>query len=336
MKVLAFSLGLWLLGSLIISISTDFINDYDLFNTEDHPVMITEKFSKKSLTGTPTYYVTVDVNEESSSPAIQNKVFSWQFKRLDVGDTIRGHYIHGEHFFTTLDIVIDSVVVLLFLLVFLFLLLLLLCWPLNTFIEKRKKGNKPSRFFKIKERKKRVNQEKQGKQSLVQRIIPRKFHRFFPKLSIWHVFIALLYVLAFLFTSGFVINGIQKFSPIGKTTTEALVIDAEAKSEIYYYMGKYTDPYYSLSLQFTDAQGKEFGVIKEVARSVYKRHSTGDTIKISYVTRNPYNVFVPDFSLVNLWDSIKYNKFSLKVSVLLAVLISFLIKFYFFGKKKRK
>ena len=336
MKVLAFSLSLWLLGALIISISMDFINDYDLFNTEDHPVIITEKFSKKSLTGTPTYYVTVNLNEESSSSAIQNKVFPWQFKRLDVGDTIKGHNIHGEHFFTTLDVVIDSVVVLVFLLLLIFLLLLLLSWPLLIFIEKREEENKPSRYFKIKERKKLVIQEKLGKQFLVERIVPGKFQSFFRKLSVWHLFISLLFVFVFLFTSGFVINGIQKFSPIGKTTTEALVIDAGATSEIYYYIGKYTDPYYSLSLLFTDAQGMEFRVIKEVTRAVYKRHFIGDTIKISYVTRNPYNVFIPDFSLVNLWDSIKYNKFILKVFVLLAVLISFLIYYYFFGKKKRK
>ena len=161
-------------------------------------------------------------------------------------------------------------------------------------------------------------------------------HRYFPDFTIWNLFFPSLLVIALLFTSGFIINGIQKFSPLGKTTTETLVIDSDAEGKVYYYIGKYSDPYYSLDLLFTDENGKEFIVIKEVTRSVYNKHHIADTINISYVTRNPYNVFVRDFSLLNLWETSKYNKFGLKIFVLFSIFIFFIIKFYFLDKKKRK
>lgn len=306
----------------------DFLNDYDIFHTEDNPAIVTEKFTEKSLTGTPNYYVTVDLNEDGSSNRIQNKVFSWQFKRLDVGDAIKGHFIHGEHFFTTLDIVIDSVVVLFIILLFLCLLILLLCWPIFIFIEKREKQNKSPLF--LKEKKKRGEEIK--KHSLITNIL----QRFFPNFSIWNMFFPSLLIIAILFTSGFVINGIQKFSPIGKTTTEALVIDSDAEREIFYYFpAKYADPYYSLDLLFTDENNdREYRVVKEVTSSVYDKQYIGDKIKISYVTRNPYNVFVPDFSLLNILETFRYRKYTWKILVLLSVLAFFMIKFYL-DKKKR-
>jgi hypothetical protein len=327
LKVLAFCLGIWLLSYLIITIFTDFLNDYDIFHTEDNPAIVTEKFSEKSLTGTPNYYVTVDLNEDGSSNLIQNKVLSWQFKRLEVGDAIKGHYIHGEHFFTTLDIVIDSVVVIFILLLFLFLLLLLLSWPIFIFIEKREKQNKPPLFLKEKKKIKREDKNKEKKHIL---------QHFFPNFSIWNMFFPTLLVIAILFTSGFVINGIQKFSPIGKTTTEALVIDSGAEREIFYYFpAKYADPYYSLDLLFTDENNdREYRVVKEVTSSVYDKRYIGDKIKISYVTQNPYNVFVPDFSLLNILETFRYNKFIWKIFVLLSILAFFMIKFYL-DKKKR-
>jgi hypothetical protein len=328
-KVLAFCLGVWLLSYLIITVFTDFINDYDIFHTEDIPAIVTEKFSEKSLTGTPNYYVTVDLNEGDSSDRIQNKVFSWQFKRLEVGDAVKGHYIHGEHFFTTLDIVIDSVVVILFLLLIFFLLILLLCWPVFIFIEEREKQNKPPLF--LKEKKKRGDEIK--KHSLNTNIL----QRFFPNFSIWNMLFPTLLVIAILFTCGFVINGLQKLSPIGKTTTEAQVIDSNAERIIlYYFPAKYADPYYSLDLLFTDENNdREYRVVKEVTSSVYDKQYIGNKIKISYVTQNPYNVFVPDFSWLNILETFRYNKFTWKILVLLSVLAFFMIKFYL-DKQKRK
>lgn len=90
------------LSSLISSTIKDFVNDYDIFNTEDNLAVVTEKISKKSLTGTPAYYVTVDLNDADIFNGIQNRVFSSHFKRLKIGDTIKGHHIHGNHFFYNL------------------------------------------------------------------------------------------------------------------------------------------------------------------------------------------------------------------------------------------
>jgi len=98
-KVICFVLVFIFLTSLIGTIIKDFFNDYDLFDTEDNLAVVTEKLSKKSLTGTPNYYVTVDLNEADSFNGIKNQVFSREFKRLEVGDSIKGHHIHGHHFF---------------------------------------------------------------------------------------------------------------------------------------------------------------------------------------------------------------------------------------------
>ena len=48
----------------------------------------------------------------------------------------------------------------------------------------------------------------------------------------------------------------------------------------------------------TDENQEAFKVKKEVTGNVYRNHVVGDTIKISYMNGNPYNVFVPRLFLV--------------------------------------
>lgn len=100
-------------------------------------------------------------------------------------------------------------------------------------------------------------------------------------------------------------NGLFKFSPIGKTETTAFVRDAEAD----YYTGRHSDPYFTVELDFFDEDGNDYRVIKEVTWSMYDQYKDGSPIEISYATLNPYNVVVRDYSIWNLFETISYKKF---------------------------
>ena len=334
-KVICFALVFMFLASLIVSIIKDFINDYDLFDTEDNPAVVTEKFSKKSLTGSPNYYVTVDLNEADSFNGIENQVFSREFKRLEVGDSIKGHHIHGHHFFTTLDIVIDSVVVLIIIILLLFFLLMLLCWPFFVFIEKREEQNKT---YKPKKHNKRkiIREKKNEKQPLLKRVLPQSVHSFIPETTFQGIFTVLFFGVVFLLTTDFVINGAYKFSPFGKTSIEGFVVDKDSHSEINYYIGKRSDPYFSLAIEFTDDDEKVYRVIKEVTMSTFEKHYIGDSIKISYENRNPYNIFVRDYSLFNMLQIGLYVKFTYYNIILLGLFIYSAVRINSYRKKKKK
>ena len=135
-------MGLWVIIYASVATAEDFFSDYDVFDTIDQPAVVTEKFSKKGLVTSPSYFVRVDLNEQNATQDIGNRVSAWQFKRLEVGDSIKGHYIRGEHFFTTLDVIVDSTIHFVFFLIFLLLIILLICWPIFAFIDYRKKKNK--------------------------------------------------------------------------------------------------------------------------------------------------------------------------------------------------
>ena len=128
-------------------------------------------------------------------------------------------------------------------------------------------------------------------------------------------------------------NGILKFSPIGKTTTEARVIDSESYGREYYGSRHMTDPYYGLEIVFEDENQEAFKVKKEVTANVYRNHVVGETIKISYMNRNPYNVFIPDYSLLSIWDIVFYGRFMLYNMILVCLFVYFFMKY---KKRKRK
>jgi len=71
---------------------------------------------------------------------------------------------------------------------------------------------------------------------------------------------------------------------------------------------KVNDPYYTLDLTFEDRQGETYRVTKGAAPTVYKKYQDGGPIEISYVTSNPYHVFVRDYSVGNLIDTLLYMK----------------------------
>lgn len=339
-KVVGFGLAFWLLAYLIISIFTDFLHDYNFLHTENQPAIVTEKISENSLTGKPKYFVVVNLNEDDRFNEIKNRVFAWQFKRLEVGDTVKGHYIRGEHFFTTLDIVTDSFVFLFIMILLLLFLVALILWPVIVISERREKQKWQQMSYSEKKKQKKAQHKKnkktgqKKKNSLLKNILPKKVYHRLKDLYWGEVVLYVFLVVALLFTSSFVINGVQKLAPIGKTATKALVIDSDAESEIYYYIGEVSDPYYSLELVFPDENGEMRKVIKEVTRSVYRKHGVGDSIEISYVNWNPYNIFVRDYSLLNIWETVTYVKYLFYVSILFGLFI--FIGLYYFSRKDKK
>lgn len=320
LKTLAFGLSLWVLIYTFIVIAEEFLSDYDIFDTVDSPAVVTEKFSKKGLIGTPSYYVHVDLNEANASTDIENRLSSWQFKRLGVGDEIKGHYIRGEHFFTTLDILIDSFILFIFFIIFLLLLVLLIGWPVSAFIEKRKKQNKLPEVIKTIYRRKNKSKKRTAKKtdSLFQKVFRKAF-------------LPTTMVILLLTISGFLLNSVQKFLPIGKTQTEAIVVGSDSYGRKFYGSRHMTDPYYALDLVLKDEKQNEYRVVKEVTWDIYKKHPVGDTITISYMNGNPYNVFVPNYSLLSVWEIITYGRLLLYMMILTCLVLYFMMTY----KKRR-
>ena len=88
-------------------------------------------------------------------------------------------------------------------------------------------------------------------------------------------------------------------------------------------------------IEFTDDDEKLYRVIKEVTMSTFEKHYIGDLIKISYENRNPYNVFVRDYSLFNMLQIGLYVKFTF-YNIILLGLFFFAVRINSYRKKKKK
>lgn len=302
--------------SLIFSFIKDYVNDYNIFDTEDHPAIVTEKFTTKSLTGMPKYYVTVDLNDADFLSGIQNRVFSWQFKRLEAGDSIKGYYIRGEHFYTALDVLTDSSIFLLALTIPILVLLGLLCWPIIAILDRKEnKKKKPYSHQKRNKRKVIRHHQLEEEPSLLERILPKLLH---PHLSKIKWFAAIFAVL--MLTNHFIVNGVGKILPFGKTATEGIVIDKEFTSGIR------QNTIITLSIKFIDHSQEEIAVIRDVTKPVYDEHAIGDSINISYHDHNPYHVYIRDNHFRHHIAIIFSARFLFPMFLLVGLLIIILLK----------
>lgn len=335
-KTIFFLVLFWLLSFIIIGLVMDYLEDYEVFHSKDTPAVVTKKVAVNNLTGKPKYFVIVDLNEHDTNNGIKNRVFAWQFKRLEVGDTIKGYHIREEHFFTGLDILADSVIFVFGLLIMLFFWLMLILWPISKFLESREKRRKPQSSQKQKKSEPKKKKRRKVIKPFLKRILSERAYQFLEDFLFDKVIFIIFFSIVLVLTSGFTMNGLQKNSPIGKTKTTADVTDHHAKSEAYYYIGEVSDPYYTLDLIFEDKQGQEYRVIKEVTQSTYQHHKNGRPIEISYVNFNPYNVFVRDYRLWNLMEITRYVKFIFFSMTLIVMAIITLLYVHFKRKKKKK
>lgn len=337
LKVLIFIAIFAFLTSLIVTVIREFIDDYDILDAEYRAAVVTEKISVNNMTGLPKYYVIVDLNENDRNELLKNRVFAWKFKRLEIGDQINGHHIHGTHFMTTLDIITDSVLIILSIIVMLFIWLGMLLTPVFIYMDKKEEKKTYTQKRKEKRKKATVKRKKGKKEDppFLKRVLPEKLYRYVEYVTFQGVFVSIVLGISVILAGGFMLNGLYKLSPVGKTKTTAYVVDTDAQSEIYYYIGEYSDPYFTLELVFEDKRGQEYRVIKEVTRSVYRKHDIGSPIEISYSTLNPYNVFVRDYSIRNLMEIFAYAKFMYFSFITSAGVLALCIH-YFSWRKKRK
>lgn len=314
-KVICFVFFLSLFTTVIASFLKEYVHDYNIFKTEDHPAIVTEKFAKKSLTGMPKYYVAVDLNDADALGCIHNRVFSWQFKQLEVGDSIKGFYIHGNHFFTALDVVLNSFNLLLVLMLPTLIIIGLLSWLLIVYLdrkeEKRKKPYRPK-----KHNKRKIIRHYEEEPSLLEKIFPKFLHPYISPI-IWFVAVSTI----FIFTIGFVVNGVGKIAPFGKTASQGIVIDRE-----YTKFSSREAPIITLTIQFEDDNQEEVTVIKDVNPKIYDQHAIGDLVKISYPNYNPYHIYIRDVSFSDNIGTVFSLNNVFPLILLLGLLIVVLLK----------
>lgn len=298
MKYATYILSFVFIVYLMSIIITSATNDYNIFKKGDQEVTVTKKMTQKSLFRKPIYLVKVDMNEHASggNNEIVNRIPSWQFKHLEVGDSIKGHNIDNERFFTTMDVMTDILVMILLFVFLLFIFIILFMAFLNSilnlhWLETLKKDKKNKRKKKSKER----------KIGWMRTRMEARFGEF----TFFEISFLCLFIIATVFFNSFIINTVQKIIPFGKTETVATVIDKESELAILYYLDYNVDPSFNLILEYPDEDGKIYETTKEVSKKVYENVIVNSQVDISYLNRDPYNIFVQS----NLIDIFYYWRY---------------------------
>ncbi|PID04661.1 MULTISPECIES: hypothetical protein [unclassified Sporosarcina] len=279
-----------LLFSLLTWVMIDsYMDEYDLRSIQSEEVTIIEKVGAKGLFTPPVYYVRIRL-PNGEEPGRLNRLSKNQMENSKIGDSLSGYMTGTATFSTARDIAIDSLYYLLAIIVFgilTFFCLVALIFSIPAV----------DRFERKMHSKRRVKSKK--KWSVRKRA--------------WRN--AGIIVLFFLFISGrFVWNLIRKLQFVGKTETEATILDQFSHTTYR----RYEDSQYELTISFKDQAGHTFEVLKDVTRHTYQQYGIGDKLPISYRNANTYDVFVPDHSIWDVAQAFTYWELYMYI-ILLAV-----------------
>lgn len=307
--------------SLVLAIGLNaYVRSYNLLDAEKTRATVLAKTAEKGLFRPPAYYVKVDWNEKSGDlhEGVLNRISSRQMKNIEVGDEISGYLVSENHFITLLDLATDGLL-LFFFLVFLFLMVIALvsAWVGNMFSAAKKQNKKKRKRKKGKKKstKRRQNEEK--------------------CFGIGFYLFVVFFVIVGFFSVTALWNGMQKVSPVGKVETEAVIVDkyAERQWQTTYHF----NPLYQLTLQFTDHEGNEYQMKKEVTPNTYNKYSISDTILISYKNDDPFDIFIEDMTWKDMYQAYIYWELSLYIIFVATVIlvIVFGLKRIFNREKRR-
>lgn len=293
-----FSIFTWVL-------TASYIEEYNLFSAEPVTVTTVEKVAAKGLYAPPAYYVRVELPNGEESTYL-NRISKSEEKEIQVGDAVDGYSIRPSDFSTIRDFIYDSAFYLFGIAVFGFLafcclIALLLSFPVVEALEEKI-------AFKRQQKKRKKNKQEKERTG-------------------WRI-VGVVLLVFLIFIGRFLLNLVRKLLPFGKTETEALILDRDS----YVTYRKYEDSSYELSVSFEDHAGRAFQVIKNVTGQTYQQYGIGDKLPITYRNANPYDVFVRDFSFLNIFEVVMtWESF-----VCLVMLAVTLFVGWMFRKERRK
>lgn len=142
--------------------------------------------------------------------------------------------------------------------------------------------------------------------------------------SLQGIFIFVFFLVLCTLSITFMVNAFYKIVPIGQTKTEATITSKYSQREWLAFRtdtDHMIDPLFQFELIYTDQNGKEHRVVKEVTSYTYYKYDVNDTIPISYRNANPLDIFIRKMSLFDFLSLFKYAKFYLYIAGSIATII---------------
>lgn len=261
-------------------------------STEKAERYVIEKQSKKGLYFSPRYEIVTDEGEHASY--VSKKTFD----KLEFGDKITGYETAEYGFYTKLDFIYDSfllvpLIVVLGFIVMVYTILMLMKIPMIDRIFSRKEKESSSNWVSL-------------------------------CIIIVYSFCAIVFIL--LMSN----NLLHKVVPIAKTETEGHIVKRDFSENIT-SKGDYST--FDFTIRFADEKGREYQVNKAVSRSTFNNYEYISSIDVSYRNRNPYDIFIKEESITN-YISVLIGVFPLMYA--LAIYTLYLIYQHYFKRNKKQ
>jgi len=252
--------GIYIVLLLVLIVSISLYWSLYFQSSEKAERYVIAKQSKKSLYFGPRYQVVTDQDEQASY--VSKKTFD----SLEFGDKITGYESDENGFYTKLDFIYDSFILVpliigLGFIVMIYTIILLTRIPvIDRMLSRQRKDSRSDKDWTT-------------------------------------LLIIIVYSLcAIVFILLLSKNLFFKVIPIGKTETEGLIVEQDYNINIT-SQGDYST--YDLTIQFLDEEGKEYQVNKAVSSSTFNDYEHRTAIDIEYRDRNPYDIFVKEGSIIN-------------------------------------
>lgn len=285
------------LSSCTAELVTEYRDSYSVLHANKTKGIIVSKRAEKGLYSSPTYYADVMMYEGKVVPEpITNevRVTKKQIQGIDLGEEIAGYTVNGRQFHTLIDMLHDGFFYLLFIGLGILVMVGMIIWGLYQI--------KPIQKFIL--------------------FLLGKFDKMLKKLFAlspfkkaefsFTKFILIIVGMGYLvLASSFANNLYHKIKPYGKVLTDAEV--TFKTWDIYLDHDHLPVTKYYFTLEFLDEKNEDIEVTKEVSRSTYNKYESHDTLQISYLNNNPYQVFIQRLSFWEILSSL----FTLRMQVIL-------------------
>lgn len=286
--------GIYIVLLLVLIVSISMYWSLYFQSSEKAERYVIAKQSKKSLYFGPRYQVVTDQDESASY--VSKKTFD----TLEFGDTISGYETAENGFYTKLDFIYDSFILVpliigLGFIVMIYTIILLTRIPvIDQMLSRKRKDSRSDKDWTT-------------------------------------LLIIIVYsICAVVFILLVSKNLFFKVIPIGKTETEGLIVEQDYNINIT-SQGDYST--YDLTIQFLDEEGKEYQVNKAVSSSTFNDYEHRTGIDIEYRNRNPYDIFVNEGSIIN-YISAFFGVVPLLYGLTIYTL--YLIYQHYFGRSKEE
>ena len=273
-------------GIITIFLILEYKEEYDLVSAEKAEARVVEKIGQKGLFTQPAYFVRVLLPNGEEADYL-NRVSKKEIKNLNPGDTISGFSTSPSNFSTFRDLLFDSIFFLFGIALFGFIAFCCLI-ALITQIPAIDHFLETKTFL--------------GRTSKGNGI----------------KILATVIGIFLFFVGRFLINLFHKLFPFMKTKSNAIITDKES----YISYRKYKDSSFQFTISFRNKDGEVINVIKDVTRHTYHKYEIGGEISVMYKNNNPYDLFISETTISDVFYTVLYMEFFVYVAMLAIIIFT--------------